>query len=109
MGERALALNTELRRPTIAASCLSSTSAPRSPCEFGDVRHGRMHAGHHDAGLSGGPRLGQATPLRFVRFAADGLDRIAASPVFGNYVMASRLTVALSETHRFTIEGVAAL
>jgi hypothetical protein len=42
-----------------------------------------------------GPRLGQATPLRAVRFAAHGLDRTAAPPGTRNYVMASRMTVAL--------------
>ena len=78
--ERALALNSEPRRPTIAASCLSSTSATRSPCEFVAVRHGRVPGGHHDASLSGGPQFGQATPLRSVRFAAGGLDRTAAPP-----------------------------
>jgi hypothetical protein len=42
ISERAFALNFEPRRPTIAASRLSSTSAPRSPCKFADVRHGRV-------------------------------------------------------------------
>ena len=59
------------------------------------MRKGRVHRGHHDARLSGGPRPGQATPLRSVPFGAIGLDRTAAPPVFGNYVMAFRLTVAL--------------
>ena len=59
------------------------------------MRQGRVHGGHHDARLSGGPRLGQATPLRSVPCGAYGLDRTAAPPEFGNYVMASRLTVAL--------------
>jgi hypothetical protein len=58
------------------------------------VCRGHGHGGHHDAGLSGGPRLGQATSLRSVRFAADGLDRTAAPPGARNYVMASRQTVA---------------
>jgi hypothetical protein len=92
--ERAPALNPELRRSSVAASCLSSTSAPRWTCEFADVQHGRVHGGHHDARLSGGPRLGQATSLRSVRYAAHGLDRTAAPPGARNYVMASRLTVA---------------
>jgi hypothetical protein len=96
IGERALALNAELRRTMFAASCLSFISAPRSPCKFADVRHGRVSRGHHDAKLSGGPRLGQATPLRSVRFAAHGLDRTAVPPGTRNYVMASRMTVALT-------------
>ena len=61
------------------------------------MQHGRMHGGHHDAGLSGGPQFNQATSLRFVRFAAGGLDRTAAPPRARNYVMASRLTVARAE------------
>jgi hypothetical protein len=58
------------------------------------VGHGRVHEGHHNATLSGGPRFRQATSLRSVRFAACGLDRTAAPPGLGNYVMAPGLTAA---------------
>ena len=80
IGERALALNSELRRPTIADSCLSSASAPRSPRVLVEVRHGRVHGGHHDARLSGGPRPGQATPLRSVPDGLTGLTAPAVRP-----------------------------
>ena len=36
--------------------------------------------GHHDNGLSGGPRPSQATPLRSVRSRGSGLDRASAAP-----------------------------
>lgn len=95
IGERASTLNPELRRPSIAALLPLVHQRASIASNLADVRHGRVHGGHHDTRLPGGPRPGQATPLRSVRFAAHGLDRTAAPPVFGNYVMTSRLTVAL--------------
>jgi hypothetical protein len=92
--ERAPALNPELRRSSMAALLPLFHQRASITVRVADVQHGRVHVDHHDARLSGGPRLGQATPLRSVRFAAYGLDRSAAPPGVRKCVMASRLTVA---------------
>jgi site-specific DNA recombinase len=41
---------------------------------------GAAHCGHHEHGLSGGPRRRQATPLRSVPWRAGGLNRTEAAP-----------------------------
>jgi hypothetical protein len=70
------------------------------------VCRGHAYGGHHDARLSGGRRLGQATPLRFVRFAADGLDRTAAPPGARKYVMASMQPAVRAALARCGVNGV---
>src|SRR5688572_19173566 len=94
--ERALALNLHPRRHRAVSFCLSSnlrvSFAFASSLTCVTVA---CIAAITTRKLSGGPQVGQATPLRSVPCGAYGLDRTAAPPMFGNYVMASRLTVAL--------------
>ncbi len=78
----------------IAASCLSSTSAPRSSCEFADVRHGGCTAAITTRDC---PAVhGSVKPLRFATSASRlaGLTEPRLRRCPRNYVMAFRLAVA---------------
>jgi hypothetical protein len=108
IGERALALNSDCggryRRLLPFFHQRASIAL-----QVADVRLGRVHRGHHDARLSGGPRPGQATPLRSVPFGAIGLDRTAAPPGALHLRDGLQADCRTHTGHRFTLEGVAAL
>src|SRR5690606_30137456 len=97
--ERAPALTPELRRPRPSRLLPLFHQRASIALRVLTCSNGRVHGGHHVARLSGGPRPGQATPLRSVRFAAFGLDRTVAPPGVRKCVMTSGLTVASLAQH----------
>ena len=78
ISERALAPNLRLKRHRAVTSRLSSQHcASGSSGSFALSIAVAQECGHHDARLSGGPRPGQATPLRSVPDGLTGLTRTA--------------------------------
>ena len=90
IGERALALNLDLRRHRAVISCLSSNLRVSFVTFVLALSIAvARECGHHDARLSGGPRRRQATPLRSVPCGLAGLTAPRLRRRSGNYVMAT--------------------